>query len=421
MHGPPLFILTAMELTAFLILWSAFSIKFNCLSVIKLAITAIVISLITVITDYFRVEYSGITNYITAFLILQFLFRKPVKQSITYYMVSIALCFCTQIAIVYTLKSLGSISYDVHDFSSAIKINILFILANLLLAFTLPIDKMQQYLGEEFSMTSFFLINTALYAIILKTAWDFNKVFLWGRFLSLVLVSVLLILSNLIFLRHSVKIGEQKKIIETYNKYSPIIKNLIEEARRKQHDFKNHLNTIYGITQVAADNELRVSITQYIRSLNYELKDLDLLIQINNKVLSGIIYCKACLAKERGIDFEFDIKSDLSDTSLEDYKLSEVLNNLLDNAFESAYVSDHKKVTLMIEENENHHIIEVKNFGESIKPEYISKIFDNGFTTKSSKDHGYGLYNVKKTVESVKGQIQLLYDDEGYIVLRILF
>lgn len=150
---------------------------------------------------------------------------------------------------------------------------------------------------NRFSIASFVIINTALYSIVLKTAWDFNKGFLWFKFLSLIVISALLILSNLIFLKHLVKIGEQKKIIETYNKYSPIIKNLIEEARRKQHDFKNHLNTIYGIAQVAGNSDLRSSITQYIRSLNYELKDLDLLIQIDNKVLSGIIYSKLCYAK----------------------------------------------------------------------------------------------------------------------------
>jgi sensor histidine kinase regulating citrate/malate metabolism len=279
---------------------------------------------------------------------------------------------------------------------------------------------MQRYLREEFGIASFVIVNTALYTIILKTAWDFNKGFLWSNFLSIILISGLMILSNLIFLKYSVQISEQKKIIETYNKYSPIIKNLIEEARRKQHDFKNHLNTIYGIAQVAAENELGDEITQYIRSLNYEMKDLDLLIQINNKVLSGIIYSKVCYAKELEIDFEYSIKSDLSDSSLEDYKLSELLNNLLDNAFESAYSSENKKVILIIEEDENNHIIEVKNYGEFIKPEYISKIFDKGFSTKNVNGHGYGLYNVKKIVESVKGQIQLLYDD-GYIVFRILF
>lgn len=421
MHGLSLFTLTAMELTAFLILWGAFSIKPNGRNIIKLAITAVVISLITVITDYFRVEYSGIINYLIAFLVLHFIFGKPIKQSITYYMFSIAVCLCTQIVIVYALKNSGSITHDVHDFSNAFKVNLIFILANLSIAFILPVHKLQQYLEEDFSIASFVIINTALYSIVLKTAWDFNKGFLWGKFLSLILISALLILSNLIFLKHSVKIGEQKKIIETYNKYSPIIKNLIEEVRRKQHDFKNHLNTIYGIAQVAADYEVRDDISQYIRSLNYELKDLDLLIQINNKVLSGIIYNKVCFAREHGINFEFDVKSNLSDSTLEDYKLSEVLNNLLDNAFEAACASEDKKVVLTIEENEKHHVIEVKNCGVFIKPEHISRIFDKGFSTKAARGRGYGLYNVKKIIESVKGQIQLLNDEGGYIVFRILF
>ncbi len=421
MHGLSLFILTTMELTAFLILWSTFSIKPGYRNILKLAGTAISISFITTATDYYRVEYSGIINYILAFLILQFLFRRPFKRAAAYYMISVALCLCTQIFIVFTLGNIGWISFDIQNFGDIFKINLLLISANGIAVFLLPVKKLQRYLDRESDTASFVVINAALYAIILKTAWDFNKGFLWGRFFSLISISVLLILSNLIFLKYSVKISEQKKIIETYNKYSPIIINLIEEARRKQHDFKNHLNTIYGIAQMAADNELRSSITQYVRSLNYDLLELELLIQINNKVLSGIIYSKACYAKELGIDFRYSIKSDLSDSSLEDYKLSEILNNLLDNAFEAASNSDNRIVMLLIEENEENHIIEVKNSGEFIRPEFISKIFDKGFSTKGTDGHGYGLYNVKKHVESVKGQIQLLYDDDGYIVFRILF
>jgi sensor histidine kinase regulating citrate/malate metabolism len=146
------------------------------------------------------------------------------------------------------------------------------------------------------------------------------------------------------------------------------------------------------------------------------------LIQINNKVLSGIIYSKACQAKELGIDFSYSIKSDMSDASLEGYKLSEILNNLLDNAFDSALASENRKVILTIEEDECRHVIEVKNSGKSISPEHISRIFDKGYSTKASYGHhGYGLYNVKRIVESVKGQIQLQYDDDGYVVFQILF
>lgn len=420
MHGLSLFALTIMELTAFLILWSTFSINPHYLNIVKLVSSAIMISLVTVITDYYRIEYSGVLNYLIAFTILQLLFRKPFKQAITYYLVSIASCLCLQTVTVFALKSSGIISNDVHVFSNALIINLVFILASLLMTFILPVEKLQQYLGEKLDIDSFFIINTTLYALVLKTAWDFNKGFLWGRFLSLILISILLILSNLTFLKHSVKIREQKKIIETYNKYSPIIKNLIQEARRKQHDFKNHLNTIYGIAQIAADNELRDNVSKYIQSLNYELKDLDLLIQIDNKVLSGIMYSKVCYSKKLGIEFNYDIKSDLSDSTLEDYKLSELLNNLLDNAFESAINSENKKVILTIQEDDKNHIIEVKNFGEFIKPESISRIFDRGFTTKGTTSHGYGLYNVKRIVDSVKGQIQLIYDDV-YIVFRILF
>lgn len=421
MHGLQLFILTLMEISAFLILWSALSIKPNLKGILKLTALTVIIPFITVTTDYYKIACSGVLNYLITFVALQLLYKKPIKQAVTYYIVSIAVCICIQVTIVFILQNISFISKDIHSFANAFKINIVFISVNLLIAFILPFEKICRYLDEEFGIVSFVTANAALYAIILKTAWDFNKSFFMDKFLSLVLISVLLILSNLIFLKYSVKIGEQKKIIETYNKYSPIITKLIEETRRKQHDFKNHLNTIYGIAQVASDSELRSQITQYIHSLNYELKELDLLIQINNKVLSGIIYSKLCHAREQGIEFEFSIKSDLAGSPLEDYKLSEMLNNLLDNAFEAACTTEYKKVVLTIDREENRYVVEVKNSGKPIKPENISKLFERGFTSKASNTHGYGLYNVKKIVDSVNGRIELSYDDNRYIVFRILF
>ncbi|MEA4962221.1 hypothetical protein [Lutispora sp.] len=64
MHGKVLFILTIMEIVAFLILWSALSIKLSKISLMKIVTLVIILSIIAVITDYYDFKYAGIVNYI---------------------------------------------------------------------------------------------------------------------------------------------------------------------------------------------------------------------------------------------------------------------------------------------------------------------------------------------------------------------
>ncbi|MEA4962234.1 sensor histidine kinase [Lutispora sp.] len=412
MHGKVLFILTIMEIVAFLILWSALSIKLSKTNLIKIAIVAIVLPLVAVITDYYNFKYGGVVNYILAFFILHIMFKRPLKEAFTSYLISLALSFFIQMFSIFILNSLGYLYDEIYTFDNAFKVNVVFILINFFVFFLMPYNKMKKSIEEEFSKASFAFLNIALYTVIIKISWDINREFIWSRLILFVLISILLLFLNVIFLRNSIEIREQKKIIQTYNKYSPVISNLIEDVRRKQHGFKNHLNTIYGIVQVSEGQEVKEKIKSYIQSVNNDLKDLDLLIQLNNKVLCGIIYSKYSYAKEQGIDFRFNVESDLSNSLLEDYELSEVLNVLLDNAFEAVTSAVDKLVELTIGKDSGNSFIQVKSSGEKIKPENIAKIFERGFSTKCHKGRGYGLYNVKKIVESIKGQIQISFDDD---------
>ncbi len=85
----------------------------------------------------------------------------------------------------------------------------------------------------------------------------------------------------------------------------------------------------------------------------------------------------------------------------------------MDNAFEAVLNSkvDFKKVFLNIGYLEENCIIEIGNTGERIEFNDISKIFNVGYTTKEGENRGYGLYNVKKIVESYGGRIQLSFEN----------
>jgi sensor histidine kinase regulating citrate/malate metabolism len=100
--------------------------------------------------------------------------------------------------------------------------------------------------------------------------------------------------------------------------------------------------------------------------------------------------------------------------------MSEVLNNLLDNAFEAVYSSssESRKIFLNIYGDYEVCVIEVGNTGKKIEINNIHKLFSREYTTKNTKNHGYGLYNVKKILDYYGGKIQLSHEND-YIIFSL--
>lgn len=154
-------------------------------------------------------------------------------------------------------------------------------------------------------------------------------------------------------------------------------------------------------------------------SLNISLENMERILQIDNTVVTAIIYNKINEALKYNIEFKYTIQGDTS-FPFKDYELSEVLNNLLDNAFDAVLNLDinSKKVFLNIGRLEESYILEIGNTGKRIELDAIGKIFTAGYTTKIGSERGYGLYNVKKIVETYGGRIQLSFEN-NYTIFSI--
>ena len=83
---------------------------------------------------------------------------------------------------------------------------------------------------------------------------------------------------------------------------------------------------------------------------------------------------------------------------LEFIKLSQILSNLLSNS-----IKFNKKGTILVtlegNENQNQAIISVKDTGQGIDAEILSKLFTK-FATKSDRGVGLGLFICKSIIEA---------------------
>lgn len=210
-------------------------------------------------------------------------------------------------------------------------------------------------------------------------------------------------------------------MLNIYEKYLPVIDDLMMELRSKQHEFDNHIQAINMISVANTDYECIIkSMKKYIEDLDTN-GEFNKLIKLDNKIFAGFLYYKSIKAKEYGINFQINIKDYWFKTNLKDYELIEVVGNLIDNAFESGV--ENNLIILEIKEERNMSVIEIKNNHSYLDNDYFTKIFTPGYSTKSAKNRGYGLPNINRILSKNNGRITVqneTIDGDNYVVFRVL-
>ncbi|AKN34100.1 histidine kinase [Clostridium carboxidivorans P7] len=331
----------------------------------------------------------------------------------------IVICGIMQLAIIIMFR-LFIPSFMVKDnFIYSLIANFICIFLSYCIYRYISYGKLIIFLKQKSSKIYFFSMNLLIYVIISKWIWGFKRHEFLSDSIIYLMIPLVFIIANLFLFDYEMKNNEIKRSLENYKKYSPVISQLLEDVRRRQHDFKNHLNTVYSLVLVSDEKNLKETILQYIDSLDISLENMEKVLQIDNTVVAAIIYNKMNEAAKNNIEFKYAIEGDCK-LPFKNYELSEVLNNLLDNAFDAVLNSKNnlKKIFLNIGYLEENCIIEIGNTGERIEFNDIAKIFNAGYSTKEGKDRGYGLYNVKKIVESYEARIQLSFEN-NYTVFSI--
>jgi sensor histidine kinase regulating citrate/malate metabolism len=270
----------------------------------------------------------------------------------------------------------------------------------------------------------YFSINIGIGLILSKLIWEYDENIILNNLLLYIICLVVIFIVQIYSYIYISKIIEEKKILEVQSEYISIIDSTIEEVKRKQHDFKNYINIINGIIEVTDGKQLKNELKEYIKSLTSSNKDIEDMLYIDNIIIKAVVYNKLCEAERFNINFSYNVNSNSLKNKFQDYEISDILSNLLNNAFEAVKNQDenigNRNVILNIVIENDKSIIEVKNNGIPIKDEQINNIFKSGFSTKKGKNRGYGLYNVKRIVEGKGGKIQIAIDD-NYTIFKIIF
>lgn len=231
----------------------------------------------------------------------------------------------------------------------------------------------------------------------------------------LILLSILSFVLLVIFL--SVDIFKQFKKTEEdklRSRYNEVLEEYFEKMRADSHEYKNHLNAIYGVLQVGDYDQIKDLVKGYIQNVSNEDHLIELS-KINNQLIRALIYSKISYATSIGINFKYYIKSSLKDINVSDSELVIIISNLLNNAIEASSGSDDKYVELTLSKKNNKYDIMVKN---SVNNGYfinVSEMFNYGYSSKGD-ERGVGLYNVKNIVQNNGGEILIDIDEDIFTI-----
>ena len=196
------------------------------------------------------------------------------------------------------------------------------------------------------------------------------------------------------------QISDMKKHIEEVEK-------LYRDIRSMRHDMGNHIQTL---EHLVAHNNMD-DATEYLEHLKNEWDEVSPEIKTGSPVIDVILMEKLREAKERQIRFLSDFHYP-QNTKLNAFDLSVIMKKALNNCMENVS-GDDPYISIYSFRKNSIFMITIKNsfvghlnFGDSDLPE----------TTKSGREHGMGLNNIRRVARMYMGDISLEQGNEEVIL-----
>ncbi len=216
---------------------------------------------------------------------------------------------------------------------------------------------------------------------------------------------------------------QRKQELLAYERYNLVYKDLINQVRRRQHDFNNHINALFSMNTVATSlTELVKWQDDYCSNILAENNTNKLLRDDVSSILAGFIYTKIEQAEDKGIRVKYKIEVAGVEEHISFVDFVEVFGNLFDNAVEEVADKEMKMIDFSVTQDENMLLIRIANPCDREKSEKLQHFFLEGFSSKG-EGRGLGLTNVNRIVTRYEGRSQTMFVNEdgiGKIVFIIV-
>lgn len=205
---------------------------------------------------------------------------------------------------------------------------------------------------------------------------------------------------------------------EEFSEYQRDYEDLLQQVRMVQHDYKNEIQAI-KFACAAADDAIPDQAQDLFRE---DSMYISLVTGCGNSLLAGFLYSKIRAFEADGVQTEYTVHIQNTDTVLSLKELIRIVGILLDNAYENNILTGQDKLLFSMIEKGDGITVSVLNPTEYITYEEIERMFEYGYSTKG-KNRGIGLHSVQQIINNCNGKIVVgnkRIEQENYFSLELL-
>ena len=206
-----------------------------------------------------------------------------------------------------------------------------------------------------------------------------------------------------------------KKHYEYLRESHTNLERLNSELRAQRHDYLNHLQVVYGLMELEEYDDLQ----SYLEPVFKDMLKTGKALKTSKPAINALLRAKMDEAEAKGIDLYVEVKSALSNLTVEDWELCRVLANLIDNAMTALNGQQgERNIRIDVTEDNDFYQFIVADNGPGIPKTIQENVFKQGFSTKNEEGHGMGLHIVASIIKNYKGSIELKSEDETVFMFR---
>ncbi len=361
---------------------------------------------------------NAVCFYVCNFIILRICYNSNIKSGIFANFILLFLMIITELIVIFPFSVVFRFSLFESQ-SDAFILIIQAIMSKLLyfifiwsvLKFS---EKESKSTGSKFSILLCFLPIASIILmctnVYLCTAYSVNNNFK----IAIIIGNILILLSNIIvFSLHETTIKINRKytqILLDYQQekntidYYDLLREQNENSKILIHDITKHLKTIQQLSENKDSN-----ISKYISEIVADYSVMNPIDYCNNSVVNLITHRYYEICRKNNIIFTININNTNLDF-MKEYDITALLDNLLENAIESALLTNDKFIDFSIcKRNSNFVIIKISNSCDR-KPKYINNILVSSKNTLGM--HGIGTRSIKRVVAKYNGNLEMKYDND---------
>ncbi len=338
------------------------------------------------------------------FINTEYMLMEPIKQWVVYIIVELIYYSVAIIVMWLVIKLIHKVYVNKKDDISG---------KELILLFATLLTVMIGYFTFNF-FSDVYVEDTGIYV------WNVHPGYTFLRVIYQIVSFAAILIAVIIYQRIKEKQREEHmnlllaEQIENTKQHIREVEKLYCDIRALKHDMGNHISVLENLF---LKNETK-EFEKYMTELKYAWSESVAEIKTGNPVTDVILTQKQKEAEENGIEFKCEFYYP-TDTNINAFDISVILNNAITNAFEGVKNCKKPYIVVSAYRKKNAYMLEVSNcICKSVKiddetglPETVKK--DKG-------NHGFGLANICKVTQKYYGGIDISQDENSFTLTVML-